>query len=346
MVSGAGHDSCNVAAVAPTAMIFVPCAGGLSHNEAESRLARRSGGGRQRVAARHAGRRMRGRYSRRTSGAGRRSPRPRPAADAPGAPAPAITAVHCGHLIDTAAGKMLGRDHDRDRGGPHPRRERRQARRRRERDRSGDADLHAGTHRQLIPTSPARPAARSTSTSSIGTSPTTRCAPRSMRAARCWPDSPRCAISGIRTTSRSRCAMPSTPGSFPGPRIFTAGKAIGSTGGHADPTNGYRMDLAGDPGPTEGIINSPDDAVKAVRLHYKRRRRSDQDHALGRRAGRERERRQCAAHAGGNPRRRRDRARLWIHGGGSCARRRSDSPRRDRRRRFHRTRHLHGRRRT
>ena len=36
MVSGAGHDSCNVAAVAPTSMIFVPCAGGLSHNEAES----------------------------------------------------------------------------------------------------------------------------------------------------------------------------------------------------------------------------------------------------------------------------------------------------------------------
>lgn len=38
MVSGAGHDSCNVAAVAPTAMIFVPCAGGLSHNEAESAI--------------------------------------------------------------------------------------------------------------------------------------------------------------------------------------------------------------------------------------------------------------------------------------------------------------------
>jgi beta-ureidopropionase / N-carbamoyl-L-amino-acid hydrolase len=36
MVSGAGHDSCNVSAVAPTAMLFVPCAGGLSHNEAES----------------------------------------------------------------------------------------------------------------------------------------------------------------------------------------------------------------------------------------------------------------------------------------------------------------------
>jgi N-carbamoyl-L-amino-acid hydrolase len=36
IISGAGHDSCYVAAVAPTAMIFVPCAGGVSHNEMES----------------------------------------------------------------------------------------------------------------------------------------------------------------------------------------------------------------------------------------------------------------------------------------------------------------------
>jgi beta-ureidopropionase / N-carbamoyl-L-amino-acid hydrolase len=36
IVSGAGHDACHVATVAPTAMIFVPCAGGVSHNEAES----------------------------------------------------------------------------------------------------------------------------------------------------------------------------------------------------------------------------------------------------------------------------------------------------------------------
>jgi len=36
MVSGAGHDSLHTAKVAPTAMIFVPCAGGLSHNEEES----------------------------------------------------------------------------------------------------------------------------------------------------------------------------------------------------------------------------------------------------------------------------------------------------------------------
>jgi imidazolonepropionase-like amidohydrolase len=58
-------------------------------------------------------------------------------------------------------------------------------------------------------------------------------------------------------------------GILPGPRIFTAGVAMGSTGGHADPTNGYRADLAGDPGPGNGVINGPEDAVKGVRLHYK-----------------------------------------------------------------------------
>ena len=36
IVSGAGHDSVHVASVVPASMIFVPCAGGLSHNEAES----------------------------------------------------------------------------------------------------------------------------------------------------------------------------------------------------------------------------------------------------------------------------------------------------------------------
>jgi len=54
-----------------------------------------------------------------------------------------------------------------------------------------------------------------------------------------------------------------------GPRIFTAGKAIATTGGHADPTNGYRKDLMGDPGPKEGVINGPDDARQAVRQRYK-----------------------------------------------------------------------------
>jgi imidazolonepropionase-like amidohydrolase len=58
-------------------------------------------------------------------------------------------------------------------------------------------------------------------------------------------------------------------GVLTGPRIYTAGQAIGSTGGHADPTNGYRVDLAGDPGVPQGVINGVEDAVKAVRLHYK-----------------------------------------------------------------------------
>ncbi len=58
-------------------------------------------------------------------------------------------------------------------------------------------------------------------------------------------------------------------GIVPGPRIYSAGVPIGTTGGHADPTNGFRANLEGDPGPKDGIINSPEDALKAVRQHYK-----------------------------------------------------------------------------
>ena len=54
-----------------------------------------------------------------------------------------------------------------------------------------------------------------------------------------------------------------------GPRILTAEKAIGTTGGHADPTNGRSKALMGDPGPKEGVVNSVDDAKKAVRQRYK-----------------------------------------------------------------------------
>ncbi len=58
-------------------------------------------------------------------------------------------------------------------------------------------------------------------------------------------------------------------GKIPGPRVFTAGKALATTGGHADPTNGSRRVLIGDPGPKEGIVNSVEDAKKAVRQRYK-----------------------------------------------------------------------------
>jgi len=54
-----------------------------------------------------------------------------------------------------------------------------------------------------------------------------------------------------------------------GPRIFTSGKAIGTTGGHADPTNGWNEELRGDPGPKQGVINGPEEARKAVRQRYK-----------------------------------------------------------------------------
>ncbi len=54
-----------------------------------------------------------------------------------------------------------------------------------------------------------------------------------------------------------------------GPQIYTAGKALATTGGHADPTNGVRDDLKGDPGPKEGVVNSPEDGKKAVRQRYK-----------------------------------------------------------------------------
>ena len=54
-----------------------------------------------------------------------------------------------------------------------------------------------------------------------------------------------------------------------GPRIFTAGKAIATAGGHADPTNGSKNALMRDPGPKEGVVNSAEDARKAVRQHYK-----------------------------------------------------------------------------
>ena len=58
-------------------------------------------------------------------------------------------------------------------------------------------------------------------------------------------------------------------GVIPGPRIFTSGKTIATTGGHGDSTNGFRDDLIDDPGPEQGVVNSIADARKAVRYRYK-----------------------------------------------------------------------------
>ena len=58
-------------------------------------------------------------------------------------------------------------------------------------------------------------------------------------------------------------------GKITGPRVFTAGKSLATTGGHADPTNGSRRELIGNLGPKEGVVNSVEDARKAVRQRYK-----------------------------------------------------------------------------
>ena len=54
-----------------------------------------------------------------------------------------------------------------------------------------------------------------------------------------------------------------------GPRIFTSGKSLATTGGHADPTNGLKGDFRRDAGPVDGVVNGADDARQAVRQRYK-----------------------------------------------------------------------------
>lgn len=54
-----------------------------------------------------------------------------------------------------------------------------------------------------------------------------------------------------------------------GPRIFTAGIAIATTGGHGDRTNGLKKEFAGEPGPIQGVVNGADECRQAVRQRYK-----------------------------------------------------------------------------
>ena len=58
-------------------------------------------------------------------------------------------------------------------------------------------------------------------------------------------------------------------GKVPGPRIIAAGKAIATTGGHADPTNGWARKFPAAPTPADGVINSVEEARAAVRQRYK-----------------------------------------------------------------------------
>ena len=54
-----------------------------------------------------------------------------------------------------------------------------------------------------------------------------------------------------------------------GPRIFTSGKTISSTGGHGDASNSLNLNLTSDLGPKDGVMNGVEDAVKSVRFRYK-----------------------------------------------------------------------------
>ncbi|MDJ1481668.1 amidohydrolase family protein [Cytophagaceae bacterium YF14B1] len=54
-----------------------------------------------------------------------------------------------------------------------------------------------------------------------------------------------------------------------GPRIFTSGKTIATTGGHGDPTNGWRSDIQFPAATSDGVVDSPDAARQAIRQRYK-----------------------------------------------------------------------------
>ncbi len=71
--------------------------------------------------------------------------------------------------------------------------------------------------------------------------------------------------SGINIALRDAIAK----GQVKGPRVFTAGKSIATTGGHADPTNGFRRELMSDAGPKEGVADGIAQAAEAVRWRYK-----------------------------------------------------------------------------
>jgi len=67
----------------------------------------------------------------------------------------------------------------------------------------------------------------------------------------------------------SKAERPINSGKIIGPRIYTSGKSIATTGGHADPTNGLSSDSYSYPSAEDGVINGPYDAYTAVRQRYK-----------------------------------------------------------------------------
>ena len=277
-------------------------------------------------------------------GAAPRAPAAEPSSP-PATPAAALSVLQCGHLIDTAAGRMLGattvvvegkRVRDVLSGMQSP---------------AGATviDLQTQTcmpglidsHTHL--TEETSPTALSW-TSSTGTSPTTPSARPSTRAAPCWPASRRCATSATGRTNRWRCATRSTPASFRGRASSPpAGRSVRPAATPIPPT-AIAPTSPAIPVPRTASSTAPEDAVKAVRQHYKHGDDLIKIMPSGGVLDESASGDNAQMTHRGNPRRRRDRARLRLHGRRARARRRGHSPRGDRRRRFDRARHVHGRR--
>ena len=130
-----------------------------------------------------------------------------------------------------------------------------------------------------------------------------------------------------------------------GPRIFTSGRSLATTGGHADPTNGMREDLAKHRDARRRRDQRRGGCAAGGEAAVQGRRGPDQDHRDRRRAQRRVERPERAVHRGRDPRDRRHREGLRLPRRRARARRRGHEARRARRRGLDRARHVHGRRR-